>query len=110
MYASEDDWDDVLLMDSNLCLKYANSRSGGYISFGESRADGNLSNILTEFPEKFREYYRINIKTFDYIMDSVKDDLQGCSKCIETEEKLTVALRYVLLVVVRIKINYIAEF
>ena len=41
--------------------------------------------ILKEFPDKFREYYRINIKTFDYILDSVKDDLQGNTnfrKCI----------------------------
>jgi hypothetical protein len=40
----------------------------------------------------------------------VKDDLQGYSnyrKCIEAEEKLAVALRYVLVVVVRININYI---
>jgi len=38
----------------------------------------------------------------------VKDDLQGCSnfrKCIEGEEKLTVVLRYVLIIVVRIKIK-----
>ena len=52
----------------------------------------------------------MNMKTFDYILDSVKDDLQGYSnfrKCIEAEEKLTVALRYVLVIVVRININYI---
>jgi len=43
---------------------------------------------LTELPDKFREYYRMNI-TFDYILDSVKDDLQGYSnfrKCIKAEE------------------------
>ena len=52
----------------------------------------------------------MNIKTFDYVLDSVKDDLQGYSnirKCIEAEEKITVALRCVLVVVVRININYI---
>jgi hypothetical protein len=51
----------------------------------------------------------MNIKTFDYIFDSVQDDLQGYSnfrKCIETAENLTVTLRY-LLVIVRININYI---
>ena len=54
----------------------------------------------------------MNVKTFDYILDSVKVDLQGYSnfrKCFETEEKLTVALRYVLVVVVKIKINYICK-
>ena len=55
-----------------------------------------LCKILREFPSKFRDYYRMNVKTFDYILDSVKDDLQGYSnfrKCIEAEEKLTLALR-----------------
>ena len=42
-----------------------------------------------KFPDKFREYYRMNMKTLDYILDIVKFDLQGYSnfrKCIETEE------------------------
>ena len=68
-----------------------------------------LRKILREFPGKFREYYRRNIKIFDYILDSVKDDLQGYSnfrKCTEAEEKLTVVLRHVL-IVVRINEHYI---
>ena len=47
----------------------------------------------------------MNIRTFDYVLDSVKDDLQGFSnfrKCIEAEDKLTVALRYLLVTVVRV--------
>ena len=67
-----------------------------------------LCKILRQFPGKFREYYRMNIKAFDYILDSVKDDLQGYTnfrKCIEAEVKFTVALRYVLVIVVRININ-----
>ena len=81
--------------------------------FWDSRNDGEyfkLCKILREFPYKFRECYRRNIKTFDYNLDSVNVDLQGYSnfrKCIEAEEKLTVALRYVLVIVVRIKINYV---
>jgi len=69
-----------------------------------------LCKILRVFPGKFREYYRMNIKTFDYILDSGKEDLQGYSnfrKCIEAEEKLTVALRYAIVIVVRINIYYI---
>ena len=69
-----------------------------------------LCKILREFPGKLREYYRMNIKIFGCIFDSVKDDLQGYSifrKCIEAEEKLTVTLRYALVTVVRIHINYI---
>jgi hypothetical protein len=50
---------------------------------------------LTEFPDKFREYYRMNI-TFHNILDSMKDDLQDYSNfrnCNEAEQKLAVALR-----------------
>jgi len=50
----------------------------------------------------------MNIKNFNCVLDSVKDDLQGYynfRKCIEAEEKLTLALRYVLVVVVGININ-----
>jgi len=39
-------------------------------------------------------------------LDSVKDDLQGYSnfrKCIEAEEKLNVALRYVFVITVKDK-------
>ena len=81
----------------------------------ESRTDGEyfkLCKILTEFPDKFREYYRMYIKSFDYIMDSVKDVLQGYSdfrKCNEAEQKVTVAFRYVLDNAVRIKLNYICK-
>ena len=81
----------------------------------ESRNDGEyfkLRKILRELPDKFREYYRLSIKTFDYILDSVKDDLRGYfnfRKCNEAGEKLTVALRYVTIIVVRIIINYFCK-
>ena len=107
-YASNDDWDKFL-------LKYLNRRRQGMHQLWESRTDGEyfkLCKILIEFPDKFREYYSMNIRTFDYIMDSVKDVLQGYSdfiKCNEAEEKLTVALRYILDIAVRIKINYICK-
>jgi len=99
MDASDADWGECLLTDSNLCLKYANRRGRWMRQLWESRTDGEyfkLCNILKEFSDKFREYYRMNMKIFDYILDSVKDDLQGYSnfrKCIEAEEELTVALR-----------------
>ena len=111
MYSSDDERDkfQFLLTDSNLCLKYEKKRRGWLHQPSESGSDGEyfkLCKILREFPDKFRECYRMNIKTYDYILVSVQDDLQGCSnfrKCIETEEKLTVVLRYVL--VFGIKIN-----
>ena len=81
----------------------------------ESRTDGEyfkLCKVLTEFSDKFREYYRMDTKTFDYILDSVKEDLRGYSnvrECTEEEETLTVALRYVLIIAVRMKINYVCK-
>jgi hypothetical protein len=112
---SADDWDKfkLLLTDSDLSSKYAKRRRQWTHQLWESRTDGEyfkLRKILREFPDKFREDYRKNIKTFDYILDSVKDDLQDYSnfrKCVEAEEKLTVALQYVLVIGVRININYI---
>ena len=115
MYASDDSWEEVLLTDSNFCLKYAKRRRRWMRQLWESRTDGayiKLCDILREFPNKLREYYRMNIK-FGYIMDSVKNDLQGCSnfrKCIEAEMKLTVAHRFVLVILVRIKKNYITNY
>jgi hypothetical protein len=86
---------------------------GGCISFGNRNVGEyfELCNILRKYPVKFRECYRMDIKTFAYILDSVEDDLQGYStfrKCVEAEEKLTVANWYVLVIVVRININYIS--
>jgi hypothetical protein len=81
----------------------------------ESRTNGEyckLCKILTELPDKFREYYRISIRSFDYIVDSVKGVVQGyCDfrKYIEAEEKLAVALRSVLVFVVRINIHCICK-
>jgi hypothetical protein len=80
IYASDDDWCKFLLRDSNLCLKYTN-REWWMHQLWESRADEEcfiLRKILIKFPDRFREYYRMNI-TFHYILDSMKDDLQGYS-------------------------------
>jgi hypothetical protein len=114
LYASDDDWDEFLLTDINLYLKHTNRRRRWMHQLWESRTDieyFKLCKILTELVDKFREYYRMNI-TFDYILDSVKYDLQGYSnfrKCIKVKEKHNVALRCVLVIVVRIKINYISK-
>ena len=104
-----------MMTGTNFCLKYANRRRRWIHQFRESRTDGEyfkLCKILTEFPDKLREYYRIGIKSFDYILDSVKDDLRGYYnyiKCIEAGKKLMVALRYVPVIAVRIKINYFCK-
>jgi len=64
MYASDDVWDEFLLMYSNIFLKYMNRRRRWMHKFWEPRTDGEyfkLCKILTEFPDKFREKYRMNI-------------------------------------------------
>jgi hypothetical protein len=103
MYASDDDWDEFLLEVREQKKTVESITDGEYFK---------LCNILTEFPDKFREYYRMSINSFDYILDSVKDNKRGyCNfrKCIEAGEKLMVALRYVPVIVVRIKIIYICK-
>ena len=59
-YTSDDDWEELLLTDSSLCLKYANRGRRWIHQLWESRTDEEyfkLCKILTEFPDKFREYY-----------------------------------------------------
>jgi hypothetical protein len=54
----------------------------------------------------------MNVTTFDCVLDSVNGVAVGyCDfrKCNEAEEKITVALRYVLLIVGRLNINYICS-
>jgi len=60
IYASADDWNEFLLIDWNLCLKYANGRRRWMHLLWESRTNGEyfkMWKILKEFPDKFREYY-----------------------------------------------------
>ena len=77
-YSSDNEWDEFLLTDTNLCLKYTNRRRRWMHQLWESRT--GTENVLNcarywQFPDKFRECYRMNI-TFDYILDSVKNYLQ----------------------------------
>ena len=98
-----------MLIEGNLRLKYSNRRRRRMRRLWESRTDGEyfkLFEILTEFPDKFTEYHRMNTETLDYIMDSAKDILQGYSafrKCNEAEGELIIAVRYVLDIAVRKK-------
>ena len=98
-----------MMTGKNFCWKYANIRRRWMHQLWELRIGGEylkLYTILREFPDKFREFYWMNIKTSDYILDSVKDDLQGYSnfrRCTEAEEIFKVAFRYVRVIVVKDK-------
>jgi hypothetical protein len=79
MCGSDNDWDYLLLMDSNPCLKFMKSRKRWMHQLLESRTSQN-------------EHINVSL----YIFDTAKDYIQGYSnfrKRIETKEKLTVAPR-----------------
>jgi hypothetical protein len=61
---------------------------------------------LSEFPDKFRDYYRMNASAFEYMLDAVKDVLQlytNFGMCTEGEGKLTVALSTKFLLLLKLK-------
>jgi hypothetical protein len=60
MYASDNVWNEFLLVYNNVFLKYMNRRRQCMHQLWEPRTDGEhfkLCKILTEFPGKFREYW-----------------------------------------------------
>jgi len=74
MYGSDDDWDEFLLTDINLCLKYVKICRRWMQKLWEPRSDGEyfeLCNVAIEFHAKFKEYSTVNIRTFNYILDRV---------------------------------------
>ena len=80
MYVSDEDCNELLLTAIIICLKYVNRRRRCVYQFWETRTEGKyfkLCKILTKFPDTFREYYRKNTNIFYYILESVKDNLQG---------------------------------
>jgi hypothetical protein len=50
---------------------------------------------LRKYPEKFRSYFRMSVSTFDYIHDTIKDDITKYSNrpSIPPAERLAVTLR-----------------
>lgn len=99
MSDSEDDVIDFLLSEKNVCLELVKKKRIWVEEFNEDRTNGEFFKTclpLNKFPIKFREYYRLKIETFNYILDNVKENLTSTSnfrECISPEEKLTVTLR-----------------
>jgi len=51
---------------------------------------------MRNYPVKFREYHRMSIETFDYILGGIRNDITGQSNfrvCVSPEEKLTITIR-----------------
>jgi hypothetical protein len=114
MYASDDEWDEFLLTDRNLCFKYANRRRRWIHKLWESRTYGGyfkLCKYWQNFPISSESITEWTFWTFDYILDRAKEDLQGYSnfrKCIEAEKHI-VAFRYVLVIAVAMTRDYICK-
>jgi hypothetical protein len=51
---------------------------------------------MRHYPDKYKDCHRMQIKTSDYILEAMKDDLATQSSfrdCISPEEKLTITIR-----------------
>ena len=57
----------------------------------------HLFNDLREDRERFKNYHRMDINTFDSILDIIRTDIEGqvtnCRRPISPEEKLSLTLR-----------------
>lgn len=68
----------------------------GRAQFGEYH---HLFPVLKKYPEKFRQYMRMSLKTFNYLLTNLKEPLakKWCnlhSSPILQEEQLVITLRY----------------
>ena len=87
----------------------------GCISFGNQELMENILNCARYWQNFLISSENITNEHINFLLYfgcCEKDDLQGYSnfrKCIKTEEKLTFALRYVFVITVRIKINYVCK-
>lgn len=56
---------------------------------------------LRAHPEEFFKYYRISMKSFDELHNGIREKIQKqntCMRlCLDTEEKLTITIRYVFI-------------
>jgi hypothetical protein len=98
MSDSEDDLEMFLLLDSNYGLKQENTRMWIH-GFNEDRGDTEFFKTSwpkRHYPDKYKDYHRMQIETFDYILEAIKDDLATQSNfrdCISPDEKLTITIR-----------------
>lgn len=96
--SDSDEWDEWLM--ENITNKYKKSKRRYWMhTLYQSREEGEYRKTslkLRNYPEKFREYYRMDIATYDYILRAISEDIKRYSnfrRCIEPGEKLTICLR-----------------
>lgn len=99
MSDSEDDFLCWLLLEKNVLLNKRRRKKVWVHQFNEDRSAGEFFKTcqpLRNYPDKFKDYHRMTIETFDYILEGIKDDVTGQSNfrvCIGPEEKLTITIR-----------------
>jgi len=94
--SSDDEWDSFLLESPIF-----KSRKRYWVhKLWQQRDDSgefqNVCTVLNNYPSKFYNYFRMDISTFEYILNAIKNDLTKYSnfrRCIEPKEKLAVTLR-----------------
>lgn len=95
---SDDDFMCWLLLENNV-LKRRRIKRTWVHKFNVDRSAGEFFKTwqtIRNYPDKFKEYYRMTMETFDYILEGIKDDISGQSnfrQCISPEEKLSITIR-----------------
>ncbi|CAG2052964.1 unnamed protein product [Timema podura] len=97
MSDSEEDLELFLLLDSNYCLFEENTRTWIH-DFNKYRSDSEFfktSLSMRNYPDGYKDYHRMQIETFDYILEAIKEDLATHSNFrdgVSPEEKLTITI------------------
>lgn len=95
---SDDDFMCWLLTEKNV-LKTRRRKRAWIHKFNKDRSAGEFFNTcqnIINYPDKFKEYYRMTRETFNYILEEIKCDIIGQSnfrECISPEEKLSITIR-----------------
>jgi hypothetical protein len=100
MSDSDDDIIDFLLCEKNVCLDLCAKKRVWVHEWYEDRSEGEYRKTclpLQKDPIKFREYYRLKVETFDFILKNIYNDLHSISnfrECISPEDKLRCLARH----------------
>ncbi|XP_072380701.1 uncharacterized protein [Diabrotica undecimpunctata] len=97
--SSDEDLMCWLLLENNV-LKTRRRKRTWIHKCNEDRSSGEFNKTfqtLRNYPDKFKEYHRMSIETFYYILEGIEDNISGQSnfrECISPEEKLNITIRY----------------
>jgi hypothetical protein len=97
MSDSDDDFLCWIMLEENVLLKKRRAKTWLHeFNIDLSRGEFFTTCVpMRNYPDKFKEYYRMSIETFDYILRDISKFITGESNfrmCISPEEKLTISL------------------